>query len=455
MSRSFQQTRRTALCLLVEVDELTLGSLFPLHAPPVCRVKSLVREFDEIVTKPGATSPPASPDAPPTQGHVRRSQSVSYSTSPSTGSPNFPYNPPAGFSSSNSMLQTPLTRGPPSGTAGAHKRRASVQVMPITVLEGDRLGAAEGMGLEEVREEEEEGAAFVGAHAEEEGDDVFLPMSPSSAAPYTVNFSNGTTPFTPNFPRGPGGEHARKHSRIHERNLSAFFPRPGQQATGYGDTYEDPNGSGRMGGVSEVPSAPPSNGFPQVAGWGGLGNAPTEDDAEDPSKSKDRRRGHHHRHSLSHNFFSFLDPTQTNSDLASLPQSPYTRTSLSGPSSYPPFTPVAGSTAFLPVPSQALRSKYSHLPAPLRLIVFSLLYLPLGTKLALALSVAQIVMGAMLWVQGQSGESLAVTGLGYLVVFDGMGGLSGVLVEGGAGIDLLWSLLGGSQQDQSVRMPFG
>lgn len=303
--------------------------------------------------------------------------------------------------------------------------------------------------MEELREEQEEGAAFVGVHAGEEEDDVFLPLSPSSAAPYTVKFSNGTTPSTPHFPRGPEGEHARKHSRIHERNLSAFFPRPGQQATGYGDTYDDPNGSGRMGGISEIPPASSSGGFPQVGNWGGLGTAPAEDDAEDPAKSKDRRRGHHHRHSLSHNFFSFLDPTETN---PGLPQFPYARTSLSH-ASYPPNPIASSTTTFLPAPS--LRSKYSHLPAPIRLFVFSLLYLPLGTKLALALSAAQIVIGAMLWVQGQSGESLAVTGLGYLVVFDGMGGLSGVFVEGGAGIDLLWSLLSGSQQDQSVRMPFG
>jgi len=80
--------------------------------------------------------------------------------------------------------------------------------------------------------------------------------------------------------------------------------------------------------------------------------------------------------------------------------------------------------------------------------------------MALVLSVFEIALGAMLWIYGQSGESLAVTGLGYLVVFDGMGALSSVVVEGNAkDIDILWELLGSSSAsrsgDRQLRYPFG
>ena len=68
---------------------------------------------------------------------------------------------------------------------------------------------------------------------------------------------------------------------------------------------------------------------------------------------------------------------------------------------------------------------------------------------------AQIVLGASLWITGQSGESLSVTGLGYLVVFDGIGGLSGVLVEGAKGVDRLWASMAGTKGDAEIRLPFG
>ncbi|KAI5481178.1 hypothetical protein MNV49_005613 [Pseudohyphozyma bogoriensis] len=255
-----------------------------------------------------------------------------------------------------------------------------------------------------------------------------------------VQFTNGASSSPPSKP----GEHARKHSRIHERNLSAFFPRPGQEpGVGYGDTYDDPNGSGQVGGVTDIPSASAPYGRQAVRGPG-TGEAA----GGDSGKTTAGRRGHHHRHSLSHAHFSFLDPTSTSHvDLKSptLPTSPF---ASSGPLN-------SATSSFLPAPSHALRSKYSHLPSPIRFVLLAILYLPFSTQFALGLAIAEIVLGSTLWVTGQSRESLAVTGLGYLVVFDGMGGLSGVFVEGGKGVDALWTLLNGLSMEKAIRLPFG
>lgn len=316
----------------------------------------------------------------------------------------------------------------PSPTA-THQRRQS---RDLHQLARERTGfsspAGNGRTLHQVREdangdgEEDEDRARIDA----EKDDEFLPL-PSASSPSSFVVPNHSTPLS-------RGEHARKPSRIHERNLSTFFPRPGQVGEGYGDAFDDPHGPGHVAGVQDVPSA--------------AGDA----FVDDPSgKGKVGRRGHHHKHSVSHNFFSFLDPTQTNPDLSRpSPNSP------SSPSSAPfHSTRDAFAATDLPAPSQLLRSKYAHLPGPLRLVVLAALYLPLSTQCALVLSIAQIALGATLWVTGQAGESLATTGLGYLVVFDGMGGLSKVLVEGGRGVDRLWALLGGGKAESVVRLPFG
>lgn len=288
---------------------------------------------------------------------------------------------------------------------------------------------------EEEGEEEEDGQQ--GQQGATDAD-AFLPLSDASTQDFAV--PKATPP--PPLPRG--GEHSRTHSRIHERNLSVFFPRPGQApGEGYGDTYQDPNVARRVGGWNDAPKdMPAANG----AGW----KATAQADEDSPTaKGKVGRRGHHHKRSVSHNFFSFQDPTQAaDPRLATLNSLNDKRASLGAA------PPSLSTSPYLPAPSH-LRSKYSHLPQPLRLFVYIALYLPLSTQLALALSVAQIAIGASLWVTGQGAESLATTGLGYLVVFDGMGGLSSMVMEGGKGMDAFWSLLGSGKVDAGVRMPFG
>ena len=288
---------------------------------------------------------------------------------------------------------------------------------------------------EEEEEDNEEESAQQDIARQADSDDAFLPLSDATTPAFTVPKATPPPPL-------PRGEHSRTHSRIHERNLSVFFPRPGQApGEGYGDTYQDPNVARRVGGWNDAPRDMPSANGP---GW-----KATAQGEDDPSgKGKVGRRGHHHKRSVSHNFFSFQDPTQQDPRLAALNNLQDKRASISAA------PPSLSTSPYLPAPSH-LRSKYSHLPQPLRLFVYIILYLPLSTQLALALSVTQIVLGASLWVTGQGAESLATTGLGYLVVFDGMGGLSSMVMEGGKGMDAFWSLLRSSKVDAGVRMPFG
>ncbi|GAA5934635.1 hypothetical protein JCM1841_001789 [Sporobolomyces salmonicolor] len=233
----------------------------------------------------------------------------------------------------------------------------------------------------------------------------------------TVSDLTGTPSSSPvSTARSQSHAHARQHSRIHGRNLSAFFPRPGQRAEGYGGIYDDPHASPFSPGVSDIPRT-------TVA-------APSS-----PSKGAAGRRGHHHRHSVSHNLFPFLDPA-----------SPARLTPQEALSKPPPEQ--------LPAPSSSFHQRYGRLPRPVQLVAYAALYLPPASQVALIVAILQLVLGSSLWVQGQSGESLSVTGLGYLVVFDGLGTLSGVLLDRGGGFERLSEMLG-QRAHSSLRKPFG
>ncbi|GAA5838683.1 hypothetical protein JCM11251_003262 [Rhodosporidiobolus azoricus] len=217
--------------------------------------------------------------------------------------------------------------------------------------------------------------------------------------------------------------HARKHSRIHERNLSAFFPRPGQQGDGYGGTYDDPHAAPFRPGVANISSSP----------------AASSSDPSTPAKTQPGRRGHHHRHSVSHSLFPFLDPANPAS-----------------PSSSPikTFGPSRPADNQLPASSASFRQRYGHWGLFSQVLAYALFHVPPSARALLLLSAVQIAVGATLWVQGQSGESLAVTGLGYLVVFDGIGGLSSGILETTHEGQPVWEVVG-SNRDGSVRQPYG
>lgn len=157
-------------------------------------------------------------------------------------------------------------------------------------------------------------------------------------------------------------------------------------------------------------------------------------------------------------FFSFLDPTATNPSLTPT-------TSPSTPiSALPKAVPQTlshhhrtDSTSLPANPTQSLRSRYAHLPLPLRVMVAFAFHTPTATQLKLVVGFATLFLGGALWIFGQAGESLATTGLGYLVVFDGVGALSRIWVEGRAeGIDKVWDAAGASTHGHcGLRLPFG
>lgn len=104
--------------------------------------------------------------------------------------------------------------------------------------------------------------------------------------------------------------------------------------------------------------------------------------------------------------------------------------------------------------SSSLRNKYGHLPVFIRLCLVLVFHIPLRAQLALCLASSELIIGALLWVYGQSGESLAVTGLGYLVVFDSLGAFSNILIEQRQHVEGVYDVLSSATTDH-LRHPFG
>jgi len=169
------------------------------------------------------------------------------------------------------------------------------------------------------------------------------------------------------------------------------------------------------------------------------------------------RRGHHHKHSLSHQFFSFLepgaangttDPSQMLTQPTPVPVSPWNPVSS--------FSDTASASAtkvtFESTPSSTTSTNsndhthqiFHYTSSPNFLFSSSL------SRIALIATIAQFLLGAWLWISGQQIGSLACTGLGYWVVFDafgvGLGGvLPGFLAAGGSG----------KRGKVDVRRPYG
>lgn len=128
-----------------------------------------------------------------------------------------------------------------------------------------------------------------------------------------------------------------------------------------------------------------------------------------------------HKHSLSHNFFSFLDPTQTNPRLTS-PSSPQ----IMSPSDKPLSVPMPHSSAFTTTLSLSPLPPVKSDPQKQFLTSFAVL---------------EFLIGAGLWVEGQMSGWRCLAGVGYLVVFDSLG----------VGIEVVqWKGLSGN-----LRRPYG
>jgi hypothetical protein len=133
--------------------------------------------------------------------------------------------------------------------------------------------------------------------------DEFLPLTPVGASPYSVNFptsgsSQPPTPQSANFTQSNGNmtaaerrEHSRRHSRVHSRNLSVFFPRPGEQ-----QPWSAQELRGEQLAAPAPIDIPPTSASPFGA-WNGF-------EGTSPQKANSRR-GHHHRHSVSHKFVHY------------------------------------------------------------------------------------------------------------------------------------------------------
>lgn len=274
-------------------------------------------------------------------------------------------------------------------------------------------------------------------------------MSTSQSAPDASQPSEGQLP--------PTTKHNRRHSRMHSRNLSVFFPRPGSL----------PHSTISEDGAQEVefrdeeavlvpaagssvsiagsrherqPVTPLGQGF--TFGARPPSSLPTPELMTGPrTSSSTSKRGHHHKHSLSHNFFSFLEPgangpmtapEDLHTQPTPIPVSPW------GPiSAFPPDSAPGSRNGFV-LPAG---NGHAAQPQPEPEVI--------STSAVIA-SVGQFVLGAWLWVTGQQVGSLSCTGLGYWVVFDALGvSLAGVipgwLASGSTGV----------KDQQKIRRPYG
>lgn len=257
----------------------------------------------------------------------------------------------------------------------------------------------------------------------------------------TFNFGNGNgvSPLPPPNTQA----HGRRHSRLHSRNLSIFFPRPGslpsttidedadqEVAFTPSQSYSSDDGAGVLMPSASSPG-PGQRSFKEGFTFGARPPSSTSDSglpsAGSAHPSGPSRRGHHHKHSMSHNFFSFLEPGGSPADLHTQPTpmpvspwnpiSPFPFEKSTSASSLDYTSPVEGTNGIGLGVQTAEKPGERYIQQP-----------PEIDPLAVVAAIWQFVLGASLWVVGQQVGSLSCTGLGYLVVSDAFGvGLARVL----------------------------
>lgn len=233
--------------------------------------------------------------------------------------------------------------------------------------------------------------------------------SPTLPSPLSFSFPDPqlATSATEN-----SAKNARRHSRIHSRNLSVFFPRPGTLPDSSLTIAEDgaqeieirPDAQTKISSApgmhrsrSDSPQTPFGAGF--TFGSRPPGQTPTS------ISSTSSRRGHHHKHSLSHNFFSFLEPGSSVSGDSFPTEELHTQPTITPQSPWTPNSAVNSQ----PSPTSSQNGHVAEVK-------------PTSAPIAaMILAFGQFVLGAWLWVSGQQIGSLACTGLGYWVVFDSLG----------------------------------
>ncbi|KAG1848088.1 hypothetical protein DFJ58DRAFT_705167 [Suillus subalutaceus] len=259
------------------------------------------------------------------------------------------------------------------------------------------------------------------------------PFMPPVSSPLANTFHVPLHPFEPgqvdDAAEGLRG-HGRRHSRMHSRNLSLFFPRP--HATISEDLPSDvesaPNNNLQSQIDLHIPasqSEPLQIGHDRTASFsfGSSGSMPKSNSTGAVPAGVTARRGHHHKHSLSHNFFSFLDPARQSQPEAK-PEELHTAPTPAPMSPWSPVSNIQGgesaSSGNVDLTAGTSSRSSSASPAPSPSPYFSL-NLSKDGLLARVACILQFCLGGLLWVRGQAIGSLACTGLGYWVVFDAFG----------------------------------
>ncbi|KAI6111651.1 hypothetical protein EDD16DRAFT_1607300 [Pisolithus croceorrhizus] len=292
------------------------------------------------------------------------------------------------------------------------------------------------------------GGSFAAAHSRAHSRTRSISSGPFVSplpSPLQSSFTPTHVPLFP-FPTSNTASELRDIPVLHSRNLSIFFPRP-HATISEDDRLEDEEAPAPPAPETLlIPTAHLENTLVPGRGRGELdtsfsfGGVPKSDSNLDSAvdgfgMAMKSRRGHHHKHSLSHSFFSFLEPGTGQAHMPTTSNQPEELHTAPTPTPMSPWTPISNTSLFAPssnlsapelIPrshskspgaSSSLSDSHSSpgLPVP------STRGVSRSGGAAVATAAVQFTLGAFLWAHGQSIGSLACTGLGYWVVFDAVG----------------------------------
>ncbi|KAH9854564.1 hypothetical protein C2E23DRAFT_726136 [Lenzites betulinus] len=399
------------------------------------RRKSSKDEDEEVLAFPAPQTPPAT--APITQGFA-----LNGSSSESVG-----LAPPPTRSRVTSTPSIPMSQSFPVHPASAGPYRTSFSIPRQPPLNGNTPSYSAPKGRHQAPTMRQS-FSLPSSHGRTRS--VSGPFSPITPSPLASSFPadqqslpashNITSSYTAPELHHPGSSppdngmrvsqppaNARRHSRLHSRNLSIYFPRPGSlPSTSIAEDGAQELDFSTSPAVDEgvpIPSASPAPGQRTFREGFTFGARPPQSAGHPMAsmmspQSSAERRGHHHKHSLSHNFFSFLEPGaqsesgQLHTQPTPMPTSPWAPISPfpSSPSLNDEKSAENGHAANGLVSKTRAKSPIGRIRAS-----------PEGSGLAACAAAGQFALGAWLWITGQQVGSLSCTGLGYWVVFDAIG----------------------------------
>ncbi|WFD43057.1 hypothetical protein MPSI1_001709 [Malassezia psittaci] len=226
-------------------------------------------------------------------------------------------------------------------------------------------------------------------------------------------------------------EHSRKFSQIHSRNLSAFFPRPGTAAEHEYNVAQASNSQISPVSVSRAgrsPSEIPSTGLPSQG-------------SPQPKSHRDNRHIRRASYAMADQAGNMEFGRRMPSEL---PNRATRQEGLLSPN------PIAArkvsdgralSSVWSNIPSRSMSDAWSShdvsTSPPQRLSSYSssvqtgqqTMPVSFATRSLLFFAIAYSVLGAILWVTGLVRDSLALVGLGFLVVFDAVGLLTTIWLQ--------------------------